>query len=411
MRTDWILVLSLVFIVGTAQAEDGGVLAFNSRVIPDSSPAPWPINTDLPSNTRAASMQLGGLMPEQVISGTCDGRLMAITANPPYRLFLDQNGDQKCQSEEIHSTSEPITLTKYFKGVPYLAHIGEMTQSLVTDIQVFSYSISAYFSIRKVQSGYQGKVSIGGSEYPALLTYRSLGSRNGTIDGVLMLDTNRDGTFGHFQDAWMLCNGTGSLGGELWNVKTTISGESAMVSITPYVGETGTLQVTGDGVLRIYLEIAGSTQEESFPWLHSSHPDICLESREDGLYKVPAGFYSIQDVWVGSVTSTMTGTELWTGTQVLFEMRGQKPFAIAKDETVAKNLGGPITQKMETDPFWSCLGYVFLEPGDFQNSSGTVFQPTNLMAIVYDGSSGNASGYEIRNSAGRVVTKGNFQYG
>lgn len=390
------------------------MLTFSSQVISSTAPAPWPVHYELPFYSRSATMQLDGAGPEKVVMGSVSSweQTLAVSVNPPFRFFRDLNGDKMCQPDEVFTVTESTSNRMLFRGVPHRLPIPGMeaeagtirgsTQTLLTDVEILGYSTgNRTATVKRIQSGYQGEVNISGTEYPALLTYRSL---QDPIDGVILFDTNRDGSFDHFHDPWMLANGTGILAGEVWEVTTTFSGESATVQVKPYLGETGEIQVMGEGVLRAYVELTPYTSSEAYVSSRPRHSTLCLEQREDGVYRLPAGRYSFSNIWVGSPTHTET----------LFEASGYiHQFRIDENDSVEEYLGGPVSGKLLVKPFYTMLGYVFLDPGDsFKSSSGIRFKPTTLSLILEGGDhQSEPPGYEIRNSAGRVVTSGDFRYG
>ena len=416
MRTAWTLILPVLLAVPAANAEDGGVLVFRSSIAP-TAPTLWPVNAQFSSAGRAAMMQLDRDSPEKVmLAARWPLQVqMALSVSKPERLYCDSNSDGRCQAGEVYSATAGGLIGKTFKNVQFPSHIGGVTQTLSVNVEALSYSSrSTRFEISEIRSCYQGDLKVGKATYPACLAYRSLEPRNGTIEGLILVDSNRDGSFDHFHDPWITCNGIGFLEGELWTAQTSFGEATATVSLSRYQGDTGILKVTGDGLLRLYLGIRSlgnqSPPRES-PLFNPSlsnppflsmgdRADICLATQTGGSYRLPVGRYQISKAWLGSSTSTAT----------YYELNKQRPFSLAKDATTTEPLGGPLTLGLSTSGSSSILGYVYLNLKEFTNPAGWTFRSVTLPGILTS-TRPEAPRFEIRNNNGRVVTVGKFQYG
>jgi hypothetical protein len=376
---------------------DGGVLEFHAdRSMRSSGPCPNGI-------ARRAMMRLDGNAPEEVLvveANSDPPLLVAASVSEPFRLFCDRNLDGECQPEELFEANAGATArNRWFMDVGFPVRLGESALTLSANLSVDIYSPQIRFvDLTEIKGCYEGPLRIGDTEIPSRLIFDPLGSleadRQFEVERTIVLDTNGDGDFDRLKDPWIAPNGVGWFEGELWSVRTVFTDATAEVSIAPYDGPTGRVEIEGEGIRRFHLRVSSATA----PATQREH--LCLTGWGGMTYSLPIDNYTVSKTWLRSDTLP----------KLHFRNDESGHLRVSESATMEANLGGPLEINVSANRLAALFGLVLLDCENCKNASGLTYRRTGP-----DGDPAElrapAPSFEIRDSQGIVVVTDQFEYG
>ena len=382
---------------------DGGSLEFRLTGLERES-FQWSLDSGGLTSRRRASLVLDKGAAEAVSVFEALPARLFVSMRKPLRLFSDLNGDGVCDSGELFSESSGNRYTTRFDNVKIPARLlyGDRPVILV-DFEHLSFG-AGYLNVVRVESCYEGSVTLEGRKYAARAVFRSPLTANREDNPAIILDADGDGKFNHFTDPWFSSSGIAFLHDSLWMTDTIFSGTSASVALRPYEGPTGRLRVEGQGVHRFYLQVQRSRALGS-PVRCDRY--LCLPAREDGVYLLPEGSYMLKNLWLLDAGEEEPTYFRWNARSAGPSLMGLS--SISKDSTQEVHLGGPLSTGIDVDSS-NLIGRLGLDYRGLRNSSGLEFEP--IFSPETEGEWRPAAPrFEIRNREGAAVASDKFEYG
>ncbi|MFH1739451.1 MAG: hypothetical protein ABIH23_10630 [bacterium] len=382
---------------------DGGVLEYRSDRLPQDF-NPWMIENARLVSSRKADARLDNDTKEDVFIVYQGAWKLLFTRSGPHKLLCDLNDDGQFQPGEIF-TGKPLPSNDgwIWENITLPASANNATYLTVIDIagQISRRRVDA--SVQRVHNRYEGSLTIDGRNYQTCLAIRDpfQSPHDNQENGIIILDTNEDGVFDHFADPWLKSSGVGYLDGKLWEVETELSDNSAQVSLTPYEGPTGQLQIEGEGLYRLYI---GTPQRSE---VRGGEPDylICLPQRSDQTYTLPVHEFSVKNVWLRGSDESEIVYEPSFNDGTARDMKASVP----EGATVSLMLGGPLKEKINVNAR-PLVGLVRLGLTQCSNSAGIKYVPIPL-SQAGKGMDYPRPHWEIRDSENSMIKSGRFEYG
>jgi len=321
---------------------------------------------------------------------------LVLSVEPPWRLFSDWNGDGACQSEELFFGQGKDWQDILYENVLAAVPVGDSTRVLSWDFRLLrSYSLE----VVSTRGRYEGTLDFQGVQYPARLGFRSPFATRDEINAILILDANHDGVWDYFSDSCLPGRGLGYLGDGPVSVDSAFEGDSVSVSLSPYTGPRGELNVEGRDLQCVLL------QGQPIHWELEGGGQFCLISppvRQSARFSLPEGEYKVSFVLL-QAASDDAAFFINRDRDILSVIR------IAPDPSQRLTLGGPLSLKMkvETDP----LGRrVQLDLQSCHNAGGVEFVSISREQLRR-GESASAPSFQIVDARGKEVASGQFAYG
>jgi hypothetical protein len=393
--------LMMLLLAPTAQAApSGGTLVYDPAQQASGDFRGWSGYWKLfPDEGEPAKMSIEGKPAEDVLvyNADCTPTIrLVITKNKPYRLFCDTNLDNQWQLDEKICTFSFDEYCGYAADVKVPVKIGPLSQFIslcayyYEDIDSLTLSLSSNLH-------YHGSITVNGKEYAARLGLLSINpsdtDKQKRINEYIILDTNKDGDFNHFNDAWFCCGGVAWLDDTLWSVDVEYTQDSIKVELEPYGGDTGILKIDGTYVHRLYFERTGNEPEAA----NGSHI-LCLPRHSEQTYLLPTGFYETSAVWLHDESY---GDVYFMGGYLKDDNKHLGQTNVTTGATATLYLGGPLKSEMQIHAM-HCTGFALIDYVDVTNPIGMRFR-----AVDTEDGTGSGSGcwvpFDILNTKGKVV--------
>lgn len=398
------LLAMLIFCVAAGDASaDGGILELHTRRPPPGDILPWEGESEGRLLMTEAVMRLDRETIEDVFIYAGEGPSairFVVSQSKPRRLFCDLNGDGECQPDEVYMTSSGGG-QDFFRDVRVPVRVRDATQTIVADFQHTSFWKIHTLSVSRIMNLFEGKLTVAGTQYPARLEFRSLFPQDGVVNETITLDVNSDGSFDPVYDASFSSEGVAYLNGSLWSVGTDYHSATAEVSLEPYAGPAGHLEVQGDGIEQVLLQREYREPVDATP---EPRYQLSLPPRADRIYPLPPGDYRVSGVWLRNLEKP---DPLYRLSALPFDQARQARVIAGGTGSIV--LGGPLYEavKARRKPIFRS---VHLDHQGWTNEAGFEFeeqQPRRLEALTPR----TPPEYEILDSRGNRVAAGSFEYG
>lgn len=336
-----------------------------------------------------------------------------LTDSKPARLYCGEQKDERFyefqSSEGVVETQERGDLNRedhLFRNVllPTPPGVGSIPALVDIHCKKSKDLVGFFHKIRIIQCKtiYEGTLDAGQQQYAARLIFRSLDFSSSAI--CIVLDTNRDGVFHPLDDVWFSGNWFACLDGKIWNVRTTLEGEIARVSLEPYTGAVGLLQLQGEGIVQASVGALLPLVSPRMTVKTKPAVEFSIPYRENLPCALPVDDFVIASVWLQSRNQKEFVYQwpiFWTTEYTDFKITENQPCQVV--------VGGPLSDSIKAEmqnPFGAlqinyegCVNenrYRFAEMkyGDFLHYN--LLQPTL---------------WTLKDSCGAVVSAGPFENG
>lgn len=420
MRNNWVVSIALVVLIHRSVLGDGGILNRTSLPAGDRS-AVWAMDSPSFSSQEkpiAKKLLNGETLEGYEIELSADTVVKSFLAkSQPPRLFIDLNADGVFQSSEGFAGERPEIAEFedefHYRNIPYSLSFGPIPSPLFVDIRTWLIDDPRYedryiLNILQCKTIYEGALRVGGRNYAARLLFRSLYRIQMEPIACILLDTNEDGVFHPYEDLWFPANWYAYIEGKCWTVRTIFSGQSADVVMEPYTGPVGTLQLQGEGIVRVCVGKSGKPMPPAF--LRAGTPvfglEFSLPLREDTTYSLPVDHYVVTNIVLQSGGSQETFLQWPVSHSYDTEY---SPIFIQKNQTNTIWIGGPLNEEIKIYPKNS-FGYVLLEYSGLFNRNRYSFIERQR-SDLYASHRSQPSLWTMKDNWDRVVRAGQFQNG
>ncbi len=382
---------------------DGGTLQFFNPSNPESYEPPWPVEDPVhPIDKRMMEMrelnETGYLLERE----SNNNKVLVFISETSNKVYSDMNQDGLFQKEEIvsyivknyASPSEnsfflPLSQKKHYV-LPLPLELGKTNQTIFVLMKFTTKSRRAYFEFPKILSHYRGEIAIGGESYPACLVFRTPFPYSFNNNEIIIIDSNRDGSFDRLDDAWFSSQGIAYFKDSPWMVSTAYENDDARIAISPYQGPAGSLKMEGTHIFQTILQCDGQNEEDSRYFFYP----ISLPIKNDPVYLLPVGNYSVTQIWLKSNDSR----------DVFYQGQNLNlPVEIVSNQETIHTLGNPMKLHLTVSSYH--LGFVSLKYKDIENSDHVKFTPISRQDLKYGNLRSNPR-LEIRNNKGTIVAQG-----
>jgi len=387
--------LLAVFLIPASAFGDGGTL--HLRTIPwDKSNPGWQIENASLSSRRTATIALGTYGDQDVhVFEPEEGPPIRIlvTDSKPHRIACDVNGDGIYEDDEIvteHGRLESVR-------VPY--PLRDTIPSVTAVVNVMWYFRTWELTVERITTVYRGKITLRDHEYPAQLVFRSACPTGDVVSEAIILDSNGNGSFSPADDTWFSSEGIAYLDGSLWTVRTAFQDGKADVTLEPYSGPTGRLEIEGEGLhwLSVRKEPGDETTE-----ITKKDFDIRVPGNEGPEFELPPGNYKVAKVWLKPEKAKSVFYRS-------VDMKEPLEATVTAGATASIPAGGPLRGEVKVGPRFLSRNLSFDYEG-CSNDAGIEFEslvPTRNGLVQPN----EPPTFEVVDAAGQVAASGSFDYG
>lgn len=403
-KTPILLFLFLLF--PPAVFSDGGMLTRNT-LAPEDNSMVWALSIyDIPvPQAETKSIGTDSFTGYQLSFGSFEQSLF-LTDTRPFRLFSDINKNYTFEiQEEIagkpQQSLNPLSVRdeRIFYDAGLSIRLGTATVPFVADIRVWWQKNGYYDQIMnklvRCRTVFEGTLIANGKEFPARLFFLSL---DFLFKPYIIVDANRDGFFNPIDDPWFASDRTAILDGSLWTVKTNFTADTAIVSLAPYKGATGTLQLQGEGISQVVLgrRVSGSRLL----------PEFSIPRLENPTCTLPVGIYAVMRIWLRSKEQTGVVYQ-WPG-EITYKTT-YPDLQIETNKTASAYVGAPLTDTLKTIAQNTC-GNTWIEYAGCVNQSLYSFveiKPDDLLR----GTALQPATWIMKDRLNRIIDTGKFRRG